>query len=232
MDYSFSIKGSHRETTVCHEDILSAARDAASLLEVAEHEVLLWLPPLPPLRSSAECIHTPAPVKMVEPSSEDTTTHGIAFGVVGLARTYFSVFLERAERHWHTWQHHQEADQEARVRSCLMVCGAIEAICSAEALEQVRSHLLTTSGVPSEIMAPTFEVALHELESLQAIFCAPYERLAFSLFLCVLTFACLAVPLEQAALDRLRDALTPIEQQCSAQLRSLKAEEEVEDGEE
>jgi len=47
-DYSFCIRESHRQTTVFREDILSAAHDATSLLEVASHELLLWLPPLPP----------------------------------------------------------------------------------------------------------------------------------------------------------------------------------------
>jgi len=150
--------------------------------------------------------------------------------LVSMGRACFPIFLARAEHHWHTWQQHHGANREARLRYTLMVCGAIDAIFSGEALEQVRSHLLATSGVPDEMMAPTFEVALRELVSLQGIFFRPYERLAYRLFLCVLTFACFAVPLEQAALDRLRDALTPIEQQCSMQLHEREAEEEVEDG--
>lgn len=229
MDYSFSIQGSTHTETVCREDILSAARDVTSLLGVAPHEVLLWLPPLPPLRSGAAWKNDPAPVETVEPKgseSEDTTTKTLTLDLGSMGRACFPIFLERAEHHWRTWQQHHEANREARLRYTLMVCGAIDAIFSGEALEQVRSHLLATSGMPAEIMAPTFEVALHELVSLQAIFCAPYERLAYHLFLCVLTFACLAVPLEQAALDRLREALTPIEQQCSMQVREIEAEEE------
>lgn len=229
IEYTFSLTGTHRQTTVCREDILSAARDAASLLEVAPHEVLLWLPPLPPLTSGTARRNAPAPVETVEPKgsgSEETTTTTMTLDLVSIGRACFPIFLARAEHHWHTWQQHQGTNREARLRYTLMVCGAIDAIPSVDALEQVRSHLLVTSGMPAEMMAPAFEVALQELVSLQAIFCAPYERLAYHLCLCVLTFACLAVPLEQVALDRLRDALTSIERQCSMQVREIEAEEE------
>lgn len=229
MEYSFFIKGSHRRTEVCREDILSAARDAAWLLNVADHEHLLWLPPLPPLRAAQRS--EPTSIESLERNCDEATSPTIAFGVVGVACTYFSVFVERADHHWHSWQHSYESDQEARIRATLMICGAIEAISSAEALEQVRSHLLEMSGMPVEIMPPAFEVALQEVVSLQAIFFAPYERLAYSLFVCVLALTCLAVPAEQVALDQLRNALTPIEEQCSMQLRKIEAEQEpMDDG--
>ena len=222
MEYTFSIKGSHRTETVKSDHILKAAKDAAWLLNLAGHEQLLWLPPV---GSGAEKSTVPTFVETVAPKGaerEDLKT--LTLDVVSLGRAYFPLFLQHAERDWKIW-HHRGATDVVRFRYTLMVCGAIDAITSAEALEQIRTHLLVTSDVPPEVMSPAFEIALHELISLQTIFCAPYERLAYHLFLNVLALTCLAVPLEQTALDSLREVLTPIEQECSMQLRSYEAEE-------
>jgi len=224
-DYSFYLKGTHRQTSVSGETLLQAARDAAFLLNVSENNVLLWQPSLPPLRSGATRRRDPQPAPVEPQGSERNDATTITLDLVSLGRAYCPVFLERAALHWHTWQH-DGADQEARLRYTLMVCGAIYAISSAAALEQVCSHLLMMSEMPVEIMPPAFEVALQELVSLQAIFEVPYERLAYFLFLQVLALTCLAVPLEQEAIDQLRNALTPIEHHCSLQLRQIEAEQE------
>lgn len=233
MEYTFYVKGTHRQTTVGHEDILRAARDAASLLYITDDDVLLWLPPLPLLTKRVETKQVPTLVQVAERHDSERPTsmkESITIDLVSMGRALFPILLERAGQYWHQWKQHHEADREARLRSTLMICGAIDVIPSAAALEQVRSHLLMMSEMPVEIMPPAFEVALQELVSLQAIFKAPYERLAYVLFLQVLALACLAVPLEQEALDQLRDALSPIERCCSAQLHEIEAErEEVED---
>jgi hypothetical protein len=228
MEYTFFVKGGHRTETVSSDHILKAAKDAAWLLNLKEYDHLLWLSPLPPLRSGAAKRNVPPPVEMVVPKgAEREDMRSVTLDMVNLGRSYFPLFLEHAEQDWHMW-HHRGVNDAVRLRYTLMVCGAIDAITSAEALEQIRAHLLVTSEMPSEVMPPAFEGVLQELVSLQGIFNAPYERLSFLLFLQVLALTCLAVPLEQVALDQLREALTPIEQHCSMQLRKIEAEQEVE----
>ena len=227
MDYTFYVQGSHRMTTVSHEHILSAARDAAFLLDVTQHQVLLWLPPTAPLAKKKRASEHDEPVPpTTEPTEEvrDSSMNTLTFTLEDAGRSCFPLFLQQAKQHWRQWQQ-QEMNHEARLRSTLMTCGAIDAIYSTVALEHVRTHLLNTSGVPVEIEPPAFEVALQELVSLQTIFSEPYDRVSYQLFLCVLTFACLAVPAEQPAIDRLRDALTVVEQECSQHIRQYETEE-------
>lgn len=166
-EYSFCIQGSHRQTTVIGEDLLSAAKDAAQLLDIAEHERLLWLPPLPPSGSQTHQHMAPAPREHVVEQNTAETTKTMTLDVVSIGRACFPIFLKQAEQHWQHWQGSQESNQEAMVRYSMMICGAIDAIFSAKALEQVCSHLMNTSGGPREMMAPTFEVTLEHLESLQ-----------------------------------------------------------------
>ena len=221
IEYTFCIQGSHRHTTVVREDILSAAQDAAWLLTLAEHERLLWLPPLPPLVRQTAPLPESAPVEnAVELEREGTATETIAIDLRGLGRASLPLFLENAEQYWRIFQESKASNLDVMAQYCLMVCGAIDAITSAEARERVCTHLKTTSGISSEL-PPTLEVALEELTSIQAAFLACSERYAFQIFLCVLTYACLAVPIEQAALNRLRDCLTVVERQCSALVEEI-----------
>ena len=230
IEHTFYIKGSHRQTTVVAKDIVSAANDAAWLLNLAEHEQLLWLPPLPPLVRHVEQSTALAPTEnVIEPRSEGTNTKTIVINLVGMGRAYFMVFLQNAEQYWDTFQKSKESDLEALARYCIMLCGAVDAISSAKALEQLRTHLWRTSGMPPELMAPTFDLALEQLVSLRTRFLAPYDRRTFHLFLCVLAFTCLAVPIEQTALDRLRECLTVVERQCAALVEGISYSAQRED---
>ena len=221
IEHTFCIQGSHRQTTVVAQDIVSAANDAAWLLNLAEHERLLWLPPLPPLVRQTEQSPALAPIEsVIEPRSEGTTTT-VTIDLVGMGRSYFPIFLQNAEQYWDTFHKSKESDLEALARYCIMLCGAIDAISSVKALEQIRVHVWRTSGMPQELMAPTFDLALDQLVSLRARFLAPYDRRTFRLFLCVLAFTCLAVPIEQGALDRLRECLTVVERQCAALVEGI-----------
>ena len=131
IEHTFYIQGSHRQTTVVAKDIVSAANDAAWLLNLTEHEQLLWLPPLPPLVRQTEQSTALTPIEIsVKPKQENSTAETVMIDLVGMGRSYFPIFLQNAEQYWDTFRKSKESDLEALARYCIMLCGAIDAISS------------------------------------------------------------------------------------------------------
>ncbi len=227
MEYTFYIKGTHRMTTVSQPEILRALHDAEYLLGPTQHGVLLWIPPTTPFSkhiSSTSC--PPVGQQDIERKEVASPSSTPLLLLEDAGPVYFPVFLAQAEHWWQLWAQ-DESRHKAHLHYTFWICSALYALYSSTALDQLRAHLLQTSGLPREIEVPAFEVALHELENMQRLFSAPYHRPGYHLFLCVLAFACLAVPAERTTLDRLREALDVFVLQWCVAIRHSETEEEM-----
>ena len=185
---------SSRTMSLLDSNIVSAFWKACEALQPQRNEAVLWLPRFTSLpTSSAFQVPTIAGTHR-SLVSIDTNPEGMKARDSQRARREITlnVLLRQAEDWRNTYL--QGHTTEAMAYYTLLLLKSLREIMSEDDLEQVRLHLLSTSGVIRPITIPEFEIAQEHCLYLQNTFVFPYSQRIFELFLCILTYMCLAFP--------------------------------------